>query len=288
MLPNQAYEVIPPQSNETSQKPTASKRRVTSPPTVIPRAKQPTTSNNFPKKQVLPPTLPPRETPSSLPGLAQPKAALPSPKTQREVLPTPPLPQPKVDLPSTQLKMDTPYSAKPTPQAATANEPAQPAGDRPKKAIAPLPQAKKPTQFTADKPKNAVPLPPRTREQQPQSASSPTVESPAHASENSSKQQEAINGEASLAQLPPVKQEAKTGIEDKSSLNQSNQALLAINESLRLLLNKVEKIEQKQTRFETDIAQLKHEESTARDQREIPLEVCSMTQQDVSTLEYCM
>ena len=266
MIPNHAYEVVSLKSEETDQKqlPTPSKRRMTLPPPVTPRTKQPPTSTKPPKKQVLPPVSQPKETPSSSPALAQLKAAPPSPKSQRKIPPTPPLPQPKVDLPSTQVKTDTPlHTAKPA-------------------VMAPTPQtitAKKPIQSIADKPKNAVPLPPRVREQT-QSASPPTVESPVRAPKNSSKQNETTNGEVSPDQISPVRQEVKTGIVDKSS---SDQALLAINESLRLLLTKVEKIEQKQTKFETDIALLKHQESTATGQGEIPQEVCFMTQQDVST-----
>lgn len=79
-----------------------------------------------------------------------------------------------------------------------------------------------------------------------------------------------VSNNASSSIVPPK--------DDQSSYGT---ALFAINESLRLLLGKIEKMEQKQTQFDEDISLLKSQSNGGGDRKQ-PLEICSMTHQDVS------
>ncbi len=73
---------------------------------------------------------------------------------------------------------------------------------------------------------------------------------------------------------------SKTTKEDQSTYGT---ALYAINESLRLLLGKIEKMEQRQEQFEADVSLLK-DKTGDKNEKKLPLEVCSMTKQDVRNI----
>lgn len=73
------------------------------------------------------------------------------------------------------------------------------------------------------------------------------------------------------------------GIMVQSEQAESDSALTAINESLRLLIGKVDKIEERQSLFEREISQIKSH-GAAKVKSDQPLQVSSMTRHDVSTI----
>ncbi len=111
---------------------------------------------------------------------------------------------------------------------------------------------------------------------QPTSSTPPRVES--------SRKPQPMGSHPSIVMGASVNSNACNGDSIKEDKNNYGTALLTINESLRLLVSKMENMELKQAQFEQNLSQLKNQ-ATGESKRELPLEVCSMTQQDVSLIE---
>ncbi len=236
------------------------------PPTVAPRASLSAPAHTL--ASVIAPQNKPLNNPVPLPGLSS------RPKSPMPLLPTHEGPTQKAPI---------------VPPKSTQNNKVKPSTviyDRiPKKPVeAPVPKPKnvpKPSFMNA-----AEPVPskydsgeslhshPKPSSQQPLSSPPSSVEAPTL----SVKPQPEVSVSTNPSSMAASKEDQNT----------YGTALFAINESLRLLVGKIEKMEQKQTQFDEDISLLKSKGGFEEKKVKMPLEIHSMTQQDVSNCIICM